>query len=278
MIIEKIYEFKTHKIKNTPCLSNRASSLGDPCLRRLFYERTRWGDKQLHDVYKQLIFDEGSNQEKIVLRDLAEAGFEIFEQQRAFEERDLQITGHVDLKLKIPGDESNRLYPCEIKSMAPHIFNRINKLEDFYNSPYHWLQKYPAQLLLYMLAANEDRGVFILKNKSNGQLKEIWIDMDWELANTLYDKAAKINWYIKENISPDRITDLDICEECPFNHICLPEKSFGPEISQEDRDELIDLTTRIGEVKDAHIEYETLNKRLKDLLKKWNHSHGVHIT
>jgi len=250
--------------------------LGDPCIRRLVYERTRWDEKQIYDVYKQLLFDEGSNQEIIVLRDLAAAGFEIYEQQRPFEVRDLQITGHVDLKLKIPGDESNRLYPTEIKSMAPHIFTRINSLKDFYNSPYRWLQKYPAQLLLYMLAANEDRGVFILKNKSSGALKEIWVDMDWDLANELYDKAAKINWYIQENVLPEQISDLDICTECPFNHICLPEKSFGPAFTDDQRNELMEITNRMGELKESYLEYESLNQQLKDLLKKWSHSHGLH--
>lgn len=257
---------KARKIKNSPCNSNRASSLGDPCIRRLVYERTHWNEKQLHDVGLQLIFDEGNNQEKIVLRDLTEAGFEIYEQQRAFEERDLQITGHMDLKIKLP--DSDRLFPCEIKSMSPNIFDKVNTLQDFYNLPYQWLKKYPAQLLLYMLAANEDRGVFILKNKSTGKIKEIWIDMDWDLTSALYEKAARINDFVKDGTLPDRVDDLDVCEKCPFAHICLPDKSFGPGFSAEEDENLVGMLDRLEELKPVYTEYETLNNKLKKALEE----------
>lgn len=266
MIIEKILEQKARKIKNYPCHSNRASSLGDPCIRRLVYERTHWNEKQLHDVGLQLIFDEGNNQEKIVLRDLADAGFEIYEQQRAFEERDLKITGHMDLKIKLP--DNDRLFPCEIKSMSPHIFDKVNTLQDFYNLPYQWLKKYPAQLLLYMLAANEDRGVFILKNKSTGALKEIWIDMDWDLTSELYEKAARINDFVDDGTLPDRVNDLDVCEKCPFAHICLPEKSFGPGFSDEEDSNLVVMLDRLEELKSSFTEYEALNKKVKEALEE----------
>jgi len=276
LIIEKIYAEKARKIKNNPCHSNRASNLGDPCLRRLVYERTNWQDKQLYDINTQLIFDEGNNQEKIVIRDLLDAGIEIFEQQRSFEIRDLQISGRMDLKVKVPGDP--HLYPAEIKSMSDHIFLKINSINDFYILPYPWLKKYPGQLILYMLDSEEDRGVFILKNKSTGALKEIWIEMDWNLADLLLKKAEEINKHIKAGTYPEKINNLDICNKCPFNHICLPDQSFGPEFSQDQRNQLIDLTARINELKEYYLEYESLNKKLKELLKKWDHSHGIHIT
>jgi CRISPR/Cas system-associated exonuclease Cas4 (RecB family) len=266
MIVEKIYQEKARKIKNYPCHSNRASSLGDPCLRRLVYERNDWDKKQLHDVGLQLVFDEGNNQEKIVLRDLAEAGFEIFEQQRSFEIRDLAITGHMDLKIKLP--DSDRLFPCEIKSMSPHIFDKVTTLQDFFTLPYPWLKKYPGQLMLYMLESNEDRGVFILKNKSTGALKEIWVDFDWNLADELLKKAALINEHLSDGTYPDRVDDLDVCEKCPFAHICLPDKSFGPGFNAEEDENLVSMLDRLEELKPVYTEYEALNGKLKKALEE----------
>jgi CRISPR/Cas system-associated exonuclease Cas4 (RecB family) len=267
MIIERIYEQKAKKIKNYPCHVNRASSLGDPCLRKLVYERTNWQDKTLYDVGLQMIFDEGNNQESIVVRDLMDAGFEIFEQQRAFEIKDLQITGHMDLKIKVPGDDAT-LYPCEIKSMAPHIFDKIKELKDFQNPSYPWLQKYPAQLLLYMLASNEDKGVFILKNKSTGALKEIWLDLDWDLADELYAKAAEINRHIEAGTLPDRTSELELCERCYFRHICTPDKDFGEGVLFEQDESLTAMLDRLEETKEIKSEYERLNKTVSKILKE----------
>ena len=266
MIIEKIYEQKARKIKNYPCHVNRASSLGDPCLRKLVYERTNWQDKLLYDVGLQLIFDEGNSQENIVIRDLMDAGFEILDQQRAFEIKDLKITGHMDLKIKIPDDET--LYPCEIKSMSPHIFDKINDLKDFQNPSYPWLQKYPGQLLLYMLACNEEKGVFILKNKSTGALKEIWLSLDWDLADELFDKAAKINAHIEAGTFPDRTDQLELCEKCYFRHICTPDKDFGEGILFEQDESLVAMLDRLEEIKDIKSEYERINKTVSKILKE----------
>ena len=262
MVIEKIYDQKKRKIKNYPCKSNRASSLGDPCLRRLVYERTHWQEKQLHDIGLQLIFDEGNNQEQVVLRDLQNSGFEIYEQQRAFEIKDLNITGHLDLKLMIDGN----LIPTEIKSMSPWIFDSVNEVKDFYNEKYPWLHKYPAQLTLYMLDSNEEKGLFILKNKSTGQLKEVWLELDWDLGDKLFHKAKLINNHIAKNTIPDRIKNVDLCEKCPFNHICLPDKDYGNGFYVEDHPEIEQLLNKHAELKIYNKEYNSIDSRLKKLL------------
>jgi len=266
MIIEKIYEEKAKKIKAYPCHVNRASNLGDPCIRRLVYERTHWQERLLHDVHLQLLFDEGNNQEKIVVRDLQDAGFEIYEQQRSFEIKDLQITGHMDLKLKISGDET--LYPTEIKSMAPHIFQKVNQVLDFYNKSYPWLQKYPPQLLLYMYASDEERGVWILKNKSTGALKEIWVDFDYDLVDEIFCKAQVINEHIENKTMPDRIEDLELCARCPFRHICLPERDFGKGIIIEDDETLTEMIDRLEDLKESYSEYISLNKKITESVKE----------
>jgi len=85
MIVEKIIETKKSKIKGYPVNSNRASELGHPCLKYHVLSRTRWEEKSLHDVGLQFIFDMGNEIEEIVLKELAEAGIKVIEQQRSFQ-------------------------------------------------------------------------------------------------------------------------------------------------------------------------------------------------
>ena len=96
MIVEAIRESKEKKISSYPVHSNRASDLGNPCVRYHVYNRTRWAEKSLHNASLQSIFDLGNDFEAIVLKELAEAGVSIIEQQRSFEWKEYQITGHVD--------------------------------------------------------------------------------------------------------------------------------------------------------------------------------------
>ncbi len=262
MIIEKVLENVKKNIKIYPCYTNRASSLGDPCLRRLVYERTNYQDKRLHDVGLELIFKEGRNQEKEVLNDLREAGFEVYEQQRAYQWPEYQISGQIDGKIKI-GDKA---YPLEIKSMSPYIFVNINSLEDF--GKYPWTKKYVSQIMLYLLMANEETGYFILKNKSNGELKEIEVKMDYELAESILKKAEAINKNISEKTLPDKINDYDICSECSFSHICLPDLDMGKGIEIVNREELEAKLEERARLEPYKKLYEEIDVEVKGQLKE----------
>lgn len=233
-IIEKVLAKKAESIKRMPCKSNRASGIGyfvpelEGCLRRGVYERTHWQEKEMHDARVQLIFDEGHNQEQIVLRDLAEAGVCVIEQQSAFEWPEYEITGHLDGVLI---DECGAV-PLEIKSMAPHIFAVINQFDDFKKKP--WTRAYMAQMTLYMLMKNIDHGIFILKNKSTGELKQVDCLLDYDLGEYCIRAAERINAHIKTGTLPDQITDREKCKACPYKLTCLPSVNFGEELKIED--------------------------------------------
>lgn len=221
MLIEKVIASKQAKIRLYPTHTNRASELGHPCERYLVFKRTRWQDATLHDVGLQFVFDEGNLQERAVIRDLEDAGWQIVEQQRDYEWKDFQITAHLDGKIALPDSE---LAPMEVKSMSPFIWVKINTVADLLNAKYPHLRKYPAQLTLYNLLANAHRGFLILKNKSTGQLKEIEIGLDYEYAESLLQKAKRINAHVADKTVPDPISyDESICGRCPFLHICLPD-------------------------------------------------------
>jgi CRISPR/Cas system-associated exonuclease Cas4 (RecB family) len=226
-IVAQIMAVKQQNIKRYPCHSNRASSIGyyvpmlGGCLRKGVYDRTRWQDKEMHDARVQLIFDEGNMQEKQVLKDLAEADITIVEQQTAFSWKEYQITGTVDGKYI----EDGVAYPFEIKSMSPMIFDTVFNFEDFKKKP--WTRAYMAQITLYMLLQGIDKGIFLLKNKSNGQLKQITVDLDYELGEACLKACEEVNTHVKNETLPERIQNITICKDCGYKTICCPEIQFG---------------------------------------------------
>jgi len=262
MIVEKVLEAKEQKIKQWPVKANRASELGHECLRYLVLLRTRWQEKTLHDARLQMVFDMGRMVEDLVQQDLRDAGFTLIEQQRPFSWDKYQITGAIDFKLAIDG----KVYPTEVKSAAPHPFASINSVQDMLHHKYHYMRKYPAQLTLYLLMDNKDEGVFLFKNKTTGEFKEIWMDLDYAFAETLVQKAEAINKHVAEGTLPDPMDyDEDICGSCGFVHVCLPDR-IGKEVEVSDDGALLDLVTRYMELKPGAKEYDDVNARINKLV------------
>jgi len=263
MLIEKIIEQKQSKIRLRPCHTNRASSLGHVCERKLVFDRTRWQDAIPYDVGLQFIFDEGNLQERQVLKDLDEAGWHVIDQQRDYEWKEYQITAHLDGKIVL-----DKPFTLEIKSMNPYTFTQIHTAQDIIESRKHYIRAYAAQGQIYMLLSNSERMVFIFKNKSTGQLKEIWMDLDYQFAEELIQKAVRINAHVNAGTIPDPIPwNEDICGRCAFAHICLPEA----------RREALDLTDdpelelklkRRHELAPLRKEYEEIDDEVKAAVKE----------
>ena len=218
----------------------------------------------MHDVRLQTIFDEGSLHEKAVLSSLVEAGFNVIEQQRAFQWPEYNITGHIDAKIAVNG----RVVPIEIKSSSPYSFDSINSVQDLYNGKYLYLRKYPAQMTLYLLMDEKEEGLFLFKNKVTGQLKEIPMSLDYDLGERLLVKAQSINNCIANNTLPDCIPyDEDICGQCGFQHICLPEITRNA-LEITDDPETEQKIARWFELKPAKQEYDRLDKAIKAQFKE----------
>jgi CRISPR/Cas system-associated exonuclease Cas4 (RecB family) len=262
MIVEKVYEHKRSLIKGYPVHTNRASQLGHPCTRFLVFDRTRWEEKTLHDERLQMIFDLGNDCEARVLRDLTDAGLEIIEQQRAFEWKDYQITGHIDAKALIDG----KAYPLEVKSMSPFAYDKVNSVEDMLKSKYAYMRAYPGQMTLYLLMDNKERGFFLCKNKVSGAMKEIPVDLDYELGESLLKKAEAINAHVAAGTLPDPIEyDENVCSECGYNHICVPDR-MGKEVEIVDDNELAELLAEWERLKPFSKEYDEVDKRISEIV------------
>lgn len=260
-IVEKIMEAKQKKIKQFPIHSNRASDLGHPCVKYHVLNRTRWQERELHDAALQTIFDLGNEFEQIILKELNEAGIPVIEQQRPFEWREYQITGHIDGKLLIDG----KTIPFDAKSCSPFVFDYIRDIKSLINGKYPYLRKYPTQLNLYMLMSNSERGLLLFKNKVSGQYKEIWMDIDYELGEETLKRAEAINQHLAEGTTPEPIGDPFWCNDCPYLHVCLPPMS-GKEVEILDDDKVAEMLDRMDELKPFVHEYYQIDDELKRIL------------
>jgi len=280
MFIERITARKQQKIEQWPVHSNRASELGHPCLRYLTFLRTRWKEAILHDVDLQYIFDEGNLHERAVLRELDDAGIRVIEQQRAFSWPKFQLTGSIDGKIVTeqwmidaapeqvrPFMVLSKPLPLEVKSASPYAIEKISSMADMLASKKHYHQKYPAQLTVYNLLEGVEVGMFIFKNKVNGQLKEVFIVLDMEYAETLLKKCEQVNAHVAAGTVPPAIPYSEsICGDCKFLHICAPEfRSQAMEVSDDPEAEA--KLDRLYMLDPLHKEREELNDWRKEHFK-----------
>src|SRR5207253_3226837 len=99
--------------------NTRASGIGHPCDRHLFYSRTVPADMRIaHTSTLQAIFELGKDMEKIAVRRLEDMGAEIVQRGRDYTDRKYEISGHVDAKIRMPSWP--RPLITEIKGLNPY--------------------------------------------------------------------------------------------------------------------------------------------------------------
>jgi len=207
---------------------NRASEAGwtAECLRFLVLARLQPQDRFPVDIGLQRIFDEGNKQEKLMRMELEEAGFEIIQTQRDLYWEPLQLSGHIDGLIVLEGKE----IPIEIKSCNPNIFRTISKITHFkqlLESSKIWLRHYPAQIMLYMLLMDKDKGIILFKDKSTGQKHQINVDLDYEYTEQILKGLEKVNDYVAQKKLP-AAKRCEACDRCGFTRsVCYVGKDFG---------------------------------------------------
>lgn len=87
-----------------PATANRASSAGHPCARYLVLERLNPEKKPPIDARLATLFDEGRIQERALVADLAEMGYDVERWQRALAWPALQLVGHPDFNVRKDGE------------------------------------------------------------------------------------------------------------------------------------------------------------------------------
>jgi CRISPR/Cas system-associated exonuclease Cas4 (RecB family) len=242
--------------------SIRASGIGDVCNRRIYYY-LQCGELA-DEITPELaaIFGEGADQEADVRRFLSTLGFEVMKAGFTEQWREFNISGSVDGTL----EHNGKRYIVEIKTVSEFAWEKLQTAQDFNEGFY---QKWYAQIQLYMLLFNHDKGVFILKRKQAKQLRIIEIDLDYSYAESLLKKAEIVNKAVKENTPPEFIKNPIECKKCPFfGKVCNPSLDFGDAIVQIE-DEVISEKLRIREeLKPVASQYEKIDKEIKERFKE----------
>jgi len=260
-IVEKLDKETTKRIKQYPHPNNRASECGHPCVRFLVLSRLCSEKKALHDIGLQRIFDEGNLHERAMLREIEDAGFELVEQQRAFEWRKFQLSGRIDAKIRLDG----KLIPLEIKSCSPNIFPSIKNstVEEMIHSRYLWIRRYPGQIMTYMLMDNKDEGIIIFKNKTTGEKCQKTFKLDYGYVESILMKLEIVNDYVEKK----EIPKVEMCEECKGcgfqKTMCFPDCDYGPGFAFLSDKEAEEKLERRESLKSEHAEYNQLDKLLK---------------
>jgi hypothetical protein len=260
-IISQIIEAKRKKIRVNPQHVTRASEIGHPCERYLVYSVTNWADRKHHAPEVEFIFEGGRAVEELAIKDLEEAGFKVYrpEPDKAIMESRPRITGHIDVRVDF-GD--GKVRTGEIKGLNAIDFDRLNTIDDFFNSKKPWIKKYPAQLMTYMYIKGEEDGFFYLKSIPRFQPKIIPVKLDLEYMEFILQKTERVEKHIAAGTFPEQIEDFDVCENCPFNHICLP-SIVREGIEFVDDSELLELLEKREKLHPAAKEFEEVDKEVK---------------
>lgn len=262
-IVERRENFLRSEIKMFPVNNFRASDIPD-CDRAMVYSVLNWQERAKHNTGLQAIFDAGNKEELNVKHRLGyQLGLEFIQQQAPFEIKnragEVMCRGHIDGKILYEG----KAIPVEIKSMNENIFNSIKSIDDFQKKPIH--RKYLRQMQLYLYGNNEEAGIFIL---SNFRFEKIFVvALDYGECEKILQRIEN-NWeLVKQKKYPDSIEySPKICDNCPFSHLCLPDRENKGSLII-DNDEIESQLVRRAELKPLVNEYNEIDETIKNTFK-----------
>lgn len=265
------------KRKRMPQHVNRISSLDDPCLRKLYYQRHDYDKATDTDDSLLGVFETGNVLEPVIERIVSEAGsmadprWRIVGAQTPTNDallKEHQISGTIDGFLQVFSDgQWVTLGVVDIKTMSQNVFGQINTYADL--SRYAWTKRYRGQVMLYALAHNLEWCYLLLVNKQNlFDQKLIPFPVDMEYCDGLLAKAKTVNAAIKDDTPPAGINDPDICPKCPFYSFCAPDLTTGADILISDNADLEAVLERLAELEPTAKEYNDLEDERDRLLVK----------
>jgi CRISPR/Cas system-associated exonuclease Cas4 (RecB family) len=265
-ILERRNKILASKIKKFRPNNFWASAISE-CDREMCYSILNWEDKQMYDEHLQARFDKGRQEEKNVIIELMDMGYDIQNTQLpiAVKNRKGEVicTGKLEGRIRPPSWKKKFVF--EIKSMHPDIFKQINTYDDLDKKP--WLRRYKRQIQVYLFGHNEEMGLLILTD-CLGHWKIIPVYLDYGEAEFIIQRLER-NWeFIKKNKLPNKMKfKNEICSRCNFNHICLPdlENTMAELVDSKDIEAQLE---RRKELHPLAREYNKIDEELKEVYKK----------
>jgi|GEM_PF-5872072 len=271
--------------------SNRISSLGYRCVRRLVWDRLIGDLRPALPPEKAGIFAEGDLHEQAARRQMSSMGIDLIHVQREVVGPH-NITGHIDGVIR---DEDGEIV-AEIKSVHPALWEKHRTLDDMLASSSPWIAAYPTQLCLYEYGVGTDRGVFVLRNKGTGQLRFVDCPRDENLVRASIDRAAYVEGWIGKLLpvlAPDRdrlhafsvlapedwptATPDAACQYCDYRGWACDLAALGREggVSMLEDAELLEAAETMRRTAEAAGEHDRAKARLAEAMKA--RGPGVHF-
>ena len=254
------------KKRISPVHSNRASSLDDPCERRLYLYRTAWDHQAPPSDTLQSIFDEGNLHEGAVVRLMDELGMRLRREQAAGEWKAVQITGHIEGEIEWRGV---RLL-AEIKSISGNMFDRAKTAEDLRDARggASYLRRWFGQVQIYMLLASYEAAVMFIKSKQTGEVRAIPVALDYEYAEGLLQRAERINVAVAAGEPPPFVLDADECRRCSFfGRACDPPTLSGAGAAVVVDEHLLEAAQTWQETAEAARKHDEADEELRGALR-----------
>jgi len=277
-------------------LSNHASQLGHPCLRRLVYLRLAADQAKPISTGLRRVFDLGGLFENYLRRRLREAGVRVLAEQGLGDWGKYNIRGSIDGVIHVadlaraacgwgmPYDErdfgSSEAVILEIKSCGDKYWRALAEGDEPNWGLDEITLKWRAQCLLYCLLQGRERCVLLLVHKSSGEMRQIDIVLEDHLdeAEALIKKAEEIEVIVNvaqecadvarspdfDTAMPGRLESPKVCRRCEFEHLCCPTLVWGPGLQEIESDEVAGALARREELDAARMEYTRLDAEVKE--------------
>lgn len=200
-----------------------ASSIGDECLRKVWmawrgYDRVEFDGRMLR------LFETGHLQEERLIRDLKEAGYQVYEKDSNGEQFTFtDKTGHFVVKLdgvvKGVPNSPNAPHVLEAKTHNKKSFDELEKKGVVISKPSHYYQ-----IQAGMLFSGIERGLYLSLNKDNEALYVRRIKPDEHIHK---DILKRIDILVNSEIRPARIGESDEtypCRWCDYKEVCFDKK------------------------------------------------------
>jgi hypothetical protein len=271
-LMSDYYAYKKSLCGSSRAAYTRASDLGHPCMAYIAFTRVAGEKADRPDAKLSCIFAEGRLQERGVFSDLAAMGYQVEQSQRAVYWDQFEISGHIDGWL---GRDGSKPVLVEVKSCSPFAFAKFQTADDIKRAKQYFYAKWLGQIQVYMLLDNREEAWLILKNKATGELRVLPVTLDLEFAESLIKKAQEVKTGVplglqetgKDSwqawLKTHRLNDAEICLECSFKAICLPDIDAGAGVVFADDGETAEMLKRWHATAEASEEHAELDDTIK---------------
>ncbi len=247
---------------------NRASDIGFACDTYQAACRLKGELRQKITVELKRIFRVGEEWEDPNFNLLKKAGVPVRAAAQSFYWRELNISGRLDgvSWISPPSSGKEIEIPAEHKTCSPNMLRVIKKIKkaggSLVQAKQHWLRKYPAQLMIYMLFKGHEYGLWYFFEKVTGQ-DLFWIaELDYSYTEECLKRAERCNKNVENNFIPTAVFK-DLCLGCDYEFtLCFPDRNYGPGIDLMESEEIEEMLKKFKETEPYHSEHNKLYAEL----------------